>query len=710
MSLITELKRRNVFRMAILYVVGAWLILQVGDLLFDLMGLPDWALRIVLGILILGFPVALVFSWLYELTPEGLKLERDVDRTASITPETAKKLNAITLVVALIAIGLVVFQQVQMLGSERSGETPSGAFEGDRAASRTAPGARTSEDETSGGAASRSVPGGRTADGRKSIAVLPFDNFSEDAGNAFFASGVHEDVLTNLSKIDDLKVISRTSVEQYSSNRPPVSEIAAALGVGHIVEGSVRRAGDRVRVTAQLIDASTDEHLWAESFDRDLTDVFAIQTEIAKAIATALEATLSDEEEALISQQPTTNMSAYDLYLRAREAMNQGGYGREKHLEAESLAKQAIALDPNYALAHALLAKIHGGLIWFWDRSEQRMRAAREAAERAMALNPDLPESRAALADYYYRVENDYERAIRELEAAHEISPSNAEVLGDMAVTHRRLGHWQQAVEHYAEAHSLDPANVALLLEYATTLIMVHDFERAIDSLDPMIAEYPGNAELAMTKAWAAIDGYGHTDTARRTMEGHALTSSVFLVYMGLRNHLFLREWDALQDLAEDPTARATLRGVGQEGFSELMLAAASEARDRQQKAEKHFHKALELARAASASEHAGNPYVDILVAGSLTGLGRPEEALALLEKRLQAGVDPIDEPAVRLELAIALAKAGQEDAAIDELEPLLQGAGRGVTPWSLKLDPRWDFLRGNERFQELTQVEATIR
>jgi TolB-like protein len=262
---------------------------------------------------------------------------------------------------------------------------------------------------------------------RRSIAVLPFTSLSADPENSYFASGIHDELLTQLSKLGDLRVISRTSVMQYAGTTKSIGQIAGELGVGVVLEGSVQRAGNRVRVQAQLIDAATDEHLWAESYDRDLTDVFAIQRDIAQQIANALQARLTAGERAALAQAPTQSLEAYDFYLQARDYHLRANITQANLQTAQSMYERAVALDPDFALAHAWLSRAHGQLRWWgFDRSDARRDQQREAAERAVQLQPRLPEARMAMGMYHYWGHRDYERAPVDLRAVLENTPGRA--------------------------------------------------------------------------------------------------------------------------------------------------------------------------------------------------------------------------------------------------------------------------------------------
>ncbi len=350
-SFFSELKRRNVVRVGLAYAIVGWLLLEVASLMADAYNFPEWVLQAFIAFIVLGLPIAVLFAWAFELTPEGLKRTHEVPVDQSVTPSTGRKLDFV--IIGVMAVALVYFVVTHDWGSEES--------TGERIVT------------------SKSI--------QKSIAVLPFANFSDNQENAFFASGVHEDILTMLSKVQDLRVISRTSVERYATERPEMSVIAENLGVAHIVEGSVRRAGDRVRITAQLINASTDQHIWAESYDRDLTDVFAIQTEVATEIVTALQANLSPEEQAAIAVAPTRNVEAYDYFLKAREIERESEYSINKFERMEPLLDEAIRLDDQFALAYTMLAQVYGQYYWLGkDISDERLQLMKAAIDRAFTL------------------------------------------------------------------------------------------------------------------------------------------------------------------------------------------------------------------------------------------------------------------------------------------------------------------------------------
>ena len=322
MSLIQELKRRNVIRVAVLYLIAAWLLLQLTDVLSSLLSVPESAGSIVVMLLVLGFFPVLIFAWVYEMTPEGLKREVDIDRSQSVTPDTGKKINALIIVLLVLAIaGLVADRLIP----ESSVDTDVAAVE--------------------------LVEAPLPADDR-SIAVLPFSDLSQDQDQQYFTDGLSEELLNLLVRVDDLRVASRTSSFAYRGSTLGIPKISQALNVGHILEGSVRKDGDRIRITAQLIEAETDTHLWSENFDRELTDIFAIQDEIANAIVNALTGELGmGGDKAVTVEVVTENLDAYEMYLTARELFIK----RDQLPESIRSFRKAVELDPNFARALAVL-------------------------------------------------------------------------------------------------------------------------------------------------------------------------------------------------------------------------------------------------------------------------------------------------------------------------------------------------------------------
>ncbi len=451
MSFIDELKRRTVIRVAIAYAIAAWILIEITATTFPILKLPDWSVTLVTVFVLIGFPLALIFAWAFELTSEGLKKEKDVDRSESITHVTERKLDFI--IIGVLAVALVFFASTHRWGTER-------------------------ESADSPDTAKLSA---------QSIAVLPFAHRSNRDEDLFFTDGIHDDLLTQLAKINDLKVISRTSVMQYRNTVKRVPQIAKELGVATVLEGGVQRAGQRIRINAQLIDVATDQHIWAETFDREMTidNVFDIQTEITRQIVTAVRGQLTTEEQQAFVGAPTQSLEAYEAYLRARNLLTSSGYNLDKYKAAQPYAEQAVALDPNFALAHLQLGAIYSHLVWIgYDVTPQREQAARKSLNKAAAiLSPDSPELLSAQAENLYRFEQDYAAALNALLKAHAAMPGDASVLERLGFTRRRLGLWEESVDSFLQAADLDPANASAIHGAAETLAMMQQWSRVEELL-----------------------------------------------------------------------------------------------------------------------------------------------------------------------------------------------------------------------------------
>src|SRR5438105_834759 len=431
-NIFTELKRRNVYKVAIAYAIVAWLLIQAASILFPTFEAPAWVMKVFVSAIILGFPVALIFAWAFEITPEGIKRAEDVSPNESITRHTGRKLVWITVVMAIVAAGLFAYQ---FLRSKPSATAASSTM---------------------------LAPSGAATIPEKSIAVLPFENLSDEKQNAFFTDGVQDEILTDLAKIADLKVISRTSVMQYKSGaQRNLREIGQQLGVAHLLEGSVQRAANRIRVNAQLTDARSDAHLWAQTYDRDLADVFAIQSEIAKAIADQLQAKLSPSEKNAIEQPPTADVTAFDLYSRAKNLILSTSFGavaKPKLLQAVELLNQALARDPSFFLAQCQLAYTHDQLYFIGgDHTPARRALAEAAIEAAFRLRPDAGEAHLARAENLYRGYLDYGGALAELAIARRTLANDPHVFGLTGCMSRRQGKHDEGLPSLARALQLGP-------------------------------------------------------------------------------------------------------------------------------------------------------------------------------------------------------------------------------------------------------------
>src|SRR5215212_2041282 len=394
-TFLTELKRRKVYRVAVAYAIVAWLLIQAASILFPTFEAPAWVMKVFVSAIILGFPVALILAWAFEMTPEGIVRSEESVPRVSKTAKPGRKWIALVVTAAVLAAVLLVFQFVRKRGSATA-ELPK----------QIAP----------------------TATLDKSVAVLPFENLSSDKENAFFAQGIQDEIITTLSRISGLRVISRTSTARYQSAPENLPEIARQLRVSNVLEGSVQKVGDRVHINVQLIQADTDAHLWAQSFDRQLTDIFGVEGEVAKSIAESLQATLSPQEKARVETKPTTNADAYVLYLRARDYQTRPDNLLQDFRSAINLYDQAIKLDPNFALAHARLSATASNVYHFYEPTETWKQKAHAEALESLRLQPNLGEGHLALGLYHYYMEGDYDAALRELDLAARAVPNDGDV------------------------------------------------------------------------------------------------------------------------------------------------------------------------------------------------------------------------------------------------------------------------------------------
>ena len=465
MSLYHELKRRNVFRVGIAYLALAWLLTEVSGTLFPAFGIPDWGVRFVVIVFALGFVPAVIISWVYELTPEGIKREKDVVRDASITHQTAKRLDVFTIGLIVVALAFILADWFWM--SPRLAE---------QSAAPAAAVIDTIQTQGPEPAEPQYPP--------NSIAVLPFANRSANPDDAYFVDGIHDDLLTHISKIGAIKTISRTSVMQYRGSSKSIPEIAAELDVATILEGGVQRAGDQVRINVQLIDARNDEHLWAEIYDRQLlaANIFAIQSEIAEAIAEALRMTLSPREQQRIRSVPTESLAAYEAYLIGKQRLAKRT--TQSLAEAEEYFRQAVELDPEYALAWVGLADTHILQVWYSGLPErENSDKAKAAIDMALELDRGLGEAYATLGLLKGGMK-DLEGAEQAFKQALELSPNYAPGHQWFSNLLGGLGRWEERRVRMETAVRLDPMSTVIRYAYAVSLREVGRFEEALEQLE----------------------------------------------------------------------------------------------------------------------------------------------------------------------------------------------------------------------------------
>jgi TolB-like protein/Flp pilus assembly protein TadD len=636
-----ELKRRKVYRVAIAYAVVAWLLIQIATQVFPFFEIPNWAVRLIVMLLVLGFPVALILSWAFDITPEGIKRTEDV-----------------------------------------------------------APGPGHKED----------VP-------QKSIAVLPFENLSDDQQNTYFADGIQDDILSNLAKVADLKVISRTSVRQYRGGARNLREIGVALGVAHILEGTVRRSGNRVRVNAQLINARTDAHVWADSFDREINDLFVLQSELAEKIASALRANLSPWEKASLHVHPTADLDAYDLYLRARDLFRWSGAGdpRVNGEKALRLLEDALARDPQFALAHSLASRFHAELYWFGhDRSRQRLAKAKAEADTALRLRPDLGDARLALAYYHYYGGREYKLAREELVMALRATPNDAEVWDGAAAVDRREGRWEDAVANFEKARQLDPRNAAVIWNLAETYSCLRRYAEAERGFSDGLTVNPQAHLFSLARATINLRSNGDTTSLRTALDniprdfdpGGAVTT------VALRVSLMNRDYDRAARLLEASAYREfNDQGIGGtaaalDGYTfpkawyEGLVARGQGDVER---ARQHFQ-AARGAVEADVRQSADDAKTQMMRGLIDAALGRKEAAVRAglrAVELLPMAKDSYDGPVLATNLAVIYAQLGESELAIQQLSSLVNVAN-GPTIGTLRIEPEWDPLRGDPRFEKL--------
>ena len=571
-----ELKRRNVVRVGALYALAGWLLLQVADILFALLDVPAWGLRLVLGLLLLGFPLVLIFSWVYEMTPEGLKRERKVDSTHSITPNTGRKIDRLIIASLILVVAVLIADRVLFMSPQQEVLQPA---ESTSAEPEAEP--QTSEILTAGT---------QTGDVQeKSIAVLPFVNISGDEENEYFSDGLTEELLNLLAKVDDLRVSSRTSSFAFKGKNTSIPSVARELRVANILEGSVRKSGMSVRITAQLIDVETDSHLWSETYDRQLDDIFAIQDEIATAVVDALKVRLLNPGEVAVQGKRKTSTDAYLLYLRGRHIYELGRDTRDLDFVKQAIGQfeAALEVDPNYALAYAGLADANGFLSIGGELSmEEGYERSREMAEKALAIDPDLVEALLALADIQLEFDWDMEAAGASYLRALEIRPSDAEGLRTYAYFLVSDGRFDEAIEYYRKALEVDPLQVRAYTGLAFALLLAERYD-----------ELPGlGNRLALHKNAAFVERW------RKKME---------LATLRYTGHCA----ELLELLPDEP------RTIG-----DLQDAAICHYRlDNQQQARKYLDQMI------AAAEERSNAYA--AVAATLVQMDEPDLAIEYLEK-----------------------------------------------------------------------------
>jgi TolB-like protein/class 3 adenylate cyclase/Tfp pilus assembly protein PilF len=542
----------------------------------------------------------------------------------------------------------------------------------------------------------------------KSIAVLPFTNLSDDKENTYFADGIQDDVLTNLSKIGDLKVISRTSVMRYRGQLTNVRDIGKALGVSNVLEGSVRRSGNKVRVNVQLIDANTDEHVWANDYDRDVTDVFAIQSDLAQKISEALQAKLSPGEKWQMTRKPTENGEAYLAFVQGHD-LSCTFNDFEKLKQGEQLFERALDLDPNFALAVARYSQLESWIVHTFDPTPARREKARALAERALQLQPDLPEAHLARGISYYYGDNNYDAALKEFDIAQRGLPNESEIYLYIGSIQRRQGKWAESTASMEKAVSLNPKDVWSLQNLTFNYQMLRDYDKANQTIDRALALSPTAAEPLEVKSKLAIAEKGDLSVAEKAFDAVKsvpTTNMQKLKTVGSRAELFLLErkykegLEAAESLPDEQLAAAFHPGLGGKyyyiGFARRSLQDEAGARAAFLKAQSAIEE--DLKKSPDAAD------MHIQLARVLAFLGEKNRALAEAQRAselLPESKDAFSGPDITEGVAQVHAIVGENDRAIEILDGLLSRPS-SVTVQILRINPIWDPLRNDPNFQAL--------
>lgn len=542
------------------------------------------------------------------------------------------------------------------------------------------------------------------------LAVLPFENLSAEPANAYFSSGLHDELLTQLSKVDGLSLRGRTSVMNYAGTTKSVRQIAEELNADTLVEGSVQAVDGRLRVNVQLIDAVADEHLWAESYDHTLDDVFAIQSDIVQRVVEAVGARLESEDAQQLEEAPTSSPVAYRFYLQGRDYMRRPGYLRDNLEAAQQLYEQALELDPEFAHAHAALAGVHGGMHWFrYDSSAERVEQQRVAAETAMRLAPDLPEARQAMGRWHYHGQRDWQAALEQFEIAQRLRPGDLRLVRPIAATHRRLGNWDKALAGFRQVAELDPRNAKMIMDLGgSTYEFAGRYEEAIDAYAEALALAPDFHLAAMNKAWAHVSWRGDLSKVREAIE--ALPDNTDLGVRGslAKNRATLLYWERdAEGLLElmDRTRQKILQNTRVFYPKSLYAAWAHRFRDDRTAARAGFETAL--SQLDTALEDKPDDWRVRAARGlTLAGLELHEEAVEETDWLAQLPAyrdDAYEGQIVALTRARILAQAGEAEQALEEIDRFVPTPS-SLSTHHLKLNPLWDPIREHPRFVALVE------
>jgi len=666
-----ELKRRNVYKVAVAYIVAGWALAQGLAQVLPVFNIPNGFIRLFVFLIVIGFPIALIFAWAFEITPQGIKRAEDVDVSKPHTIHGPW--------IYIVLVGAAVSISLFFLGRY------------------TAPTRITSADEN------------------RSIAVLPFATLSDDRNDAYFAGGVQDQILTNLAKVSDLKVISHTSVRQYKTGAERnIREIGRQLGVGYILEGSVQRARDRLRINAELIDARTDAHIWAETYDRTAADLFAIQSELAQSIVTQLKAKLSPQQKAEIEERPTQDLDAFELYLQAKTIIDSYTIAtdvRAALLQALKSLDEAIKRDPNFVSAYCYVARANSLLYFFdLDPTPERITLAKNAVNNALRLRPDSAEAHFAHADYLFRCLRDYDRALEELAIARPGLPNSSPFLILSGYINRRRNNFLQAERDFSTAFAIDPRNSNAYNLLADTYVLERRFPEAVHVADNVLAAGETVPIVYFRRALAIQWGTGDIGPLRDVLAKYpdmefAGGQTPNRIWIAMLDHDYARAEKFLADSPREDFQDIDFSFYFPKSWYEGMI--AREKGDAA-KATAAFQECREILaqRLVVKPEHARTLAVLAQVDASLG-----QKDLAIQEAQHAVDLMPtskdIYDGALVLEgLAQVYTWTGDRGRAIETLQKLV--AMPGYTNYGrLKLHPLWAPLRGDPRFEKIVNSLA---
>jgi len=672
-SFFAELQRRHVYKVGAMYAVAGWLLVQIATQVLPVFDVSALAQRIIVLAIVAGFPVALVLSWIFDITPLGIvrtagPAASGEQPVAAAPPGRAGRerlLNYLLGGLLLLAAAYLVAERLWL----RPGR-----------------------------------PGGAAAVPDKSIAVLPFENLSDDKANAYFAAGMQDEILARLAKIGSLRVISRTSTAHFASSPDNLPDIGRQLGVANVLEGSVQKAGDTVHINVQLINAQTDAHLWAEVYDRKLTDVFGVEGEVATAIAEALQAKLSSGEQQALSARTTDNAAAYDAYLHGLDYETRSytdSIADGSRLVADYYA-DAVRLDPGFALAWAHLS-IARSFMYFnvVDRSPALLAQAKDAADIAMRLQPEAGESWLALGYYRYWCLLDFDGGLAAFTQARQRLPNNAGVLSAISLIERRQGKWDEAVRHQEESIALDPRNARSLVQLAGYYTSLRRYPDALHEVDRVLELTPDSIDTMAFKV-GILQAQGRLDEADALLRKIAPTAATPGAFLALIDQMTARrQYDAMIKALRDAVAQpdALSRTILVDYY--LKLGLAEYLAGNQAAVHPPCAQALPVLQSLRTSD-ADDVRLGELFASIHACLGDREAALREGRRAVELNArDAYQRPQMEARLAGIQVLVGDKEAALAALPHLLQ-VPNGLSQADLRYNPLWDPLRTDPRFQAL--------